>query len=102
MVGGRRRVGELVTREKKLKMPAGLRLTHKAIGAKVRRGTFDAVVDGERVGSAEMNDTIETPVEPGRHTPHVRNGRNSRSNGRIVGDLEGLRRPRILEPFGVG
>jgi hypothetical protein len=24
-----------------------------------------------------MNDTIETPVEPGRHTLQVRNGRNS-------------------------
>jgi hypothetical protein len=33
--------------------------------------------DGERVGSVEMNDTIEIPVEPGRHTLQVRNGRNS-------------------------
>jgi hypothetical protein len=32
---------------------------------------------GERVESLEMNDTIEIPVEPGRHTLHVRNGRNS-------------------------
>src|SRR5262249_26332886 len=28
-------------------------------------------------GSVEMNDTIETPVEPGRHTLQVRNDRNS-------------------------
>ena len=35
------------------------------------------MVDGERVGSLEMNDTIEMPVEPGRHTLQVRNGRNS-------------------------
>jgi hypothetical protein len=41
---GRRRVGELVTRERRFKMPATLRLMHKAIGAEVRRGTFDAVV----------------------------------------------------------
>ena len=34
-------------------------------------------VDGERVGSVEMNDTIEIPVEPGRHTLQVRNGRKS-------------------------
>jgi hypothetical protein len=27
--------------------------------------------------SLEMNDTIEIPVEPGRHTLQVRNGRNS-------------------------
>ena len=58
-------------------MSATLKLTHKAIGAEVRRGTFDVLIDGKRVGSVEMNDTIETPVEPGRHTLQVRNGRNS-------------------------
>jgi hypothetical protein len=58
-------------------MSATLKLTHKAIGAEVRRGTYDVEVDGKRVGSLEMNDTIETPVEPGRHTLQVRNGRNS-------------------------
>ena len=51
----------------------------KAIGAEVRRGTYDVVVDGERAGSVEMNHTIEIPVEPGRHTLQVRNGRNSSS-----------------------
>ncbi|MBV9413867.1 MAG: hypothetical protein JO363_02720 [Solirubrobacterales bacterium] len=58
-------------------MAATLRLTHKAIGVEVRRGTFDVVIDGKRVGSLELNETIETPVEPGRHTLQVRNGRNS-------------------------
>jgi hypothetical protein len=62
--------------EKRLKMSATLKLTHKAIGVEVRRGTFDVVVDGERVGSLEMNDTIETTIEPGHHTLQVRNGRN--------------------------
>src|SRR3984957_6614323 len=57
-------------------MSATLRLTHRAIGAEVRRGAYDVVVDGERVGSVEMNNTIEIPVEPGRHTLQVRNGRN--------------------------
>ena len=57
-------------------MSATLRLTHKAIGAEVRRGTYDVVVDGERVGAVDMNKTIEIPVEPGRHTLQVRNGRN--------------------------
>jgi len=57
-------------------MSATLKLTHKAIGAEVRRGAYDAVVDGERVGSIEMNDTIETSLEPGHHTLQVRNGRN--------------------------
>ena len=58
-------------------MSATLTLTHKAIGAEARRGTYDVEVDGKRVGSLELNDTIETPVEPGRHTLQVRNGRNS-------------------------
>src|SRR5580693_108092 len=60
-------------------MPATLKVTHKAIGAEVRRGAYDVVVDGERAGSVEMNHTIEIPVEPGRHTLQVRNGRNSSS-----------------------
>ena len=60
-------------------MSATLKLTHKAIGAEVRRGAYDVVVDGERVGSVEMNDTIETPVESGRHSLQVRNGRKSSS-----------------------
>ena len=58
-------------------MPATLQVTHKAIGAEVRRGTYDVVVDGARAGSVDMNQTIEIPVEPGRHTLQVRNGRNS-------------------------
>jgi hypothetical protein len=58
-------------------MAATLKLTHKAIGVEVRRGTFDVIVDGEHVGSLEMNDTFETPIEPGRHTLQVRDGRNS-------------------------
>jgi len=32
-------------------MSATLQLTHKAIGAEVRRGAYKVVVDGERVGS---------------------------------------------------
>jgi len=58
-------------------MPATLKLTHKSIGVEVRRGAYDVVVDGERVGSVEMNNTVEVPVEPGRHTLQVRNGRKS-------------------------
>jgi hypothetical protein len=54
-----------------------LKVTHKAIGAEVRRGTYDVLLDGKRVGSVEMNETFERPVEPGRHTLQVRNGRNS-------------------------
>ena len=56
---------------------ATLRLTHKAIGVEVRRGRYDAVVDGNSVGSVGMNETIDIPVGPGHHTLEVRNGRNS-------------------------
>ena len=58
-------------------MSATLKLTHKAIGVEIRRGTYDIALDGKRVGSVEMNDTFESPIEPGRHTLQVRNGRNS-------------------------
>src|ERR1700732_1963931 len=58
-------------------MSATLKLTHKTIGVEVRRGTYDVVLDGERVGSLELNDTFETPVEPGRHTLQVDSARNS-------------------------
>jgi hypothetical protein len=58
-------------------MSATLKLTHKAIGAEVRRETYDIVVDDQGAGSLEMNATVEIPVEPGRHTVQVRNGRNS-------------------------
>ena len=58
-------------------MAATLKLTHRAVGVEVRRGTYDVLLDGERVGSLELNNPIETPVELGRHTVQVRNGRNS-------------------------
>jgi hypothetical protein len=58
-------------------MSATLKVSHRAIGVEVRRGTYDVLVNGERVGSLEMNNTFETSVEPGRHTLQVRNGRNS-------------------------
>lgn len=58
-------------------MSVTLTLTHKAIGAEVRRGPYDVVVDGQRVGSVEMNDTFAMPVGPGRHELQVRSGRNS-------------------------
>ena len=58
-------------------MAATLKLTRDPIGEEVRRGTFDVLVDGKSVGSFELHDTFETPVEPGRHTLQVRNGRNS-------------------------
>jgi hypothetical protein len=58
-------------------MPATLSVTHKTIGVEVRRGPYDIVLDGKRVGTVEMNGTFETAVEPGRHTLQLRSGRNS-------------------------
>jgi hypothetical protein len=58
-------------------MAATLKLTHKAIGVEVRRGTYEVVLDGEPIGSVEMDDTFETQIEPGRHTLQVREGRKS-------------------------
>jgi hypothetical protein len=60
-------------------MSATLKVTHKAIGAEVRRDAYDVVVDDRRVGSVKMNDTIEIAVDPGRHTLQVRDGRKSSS-----------------------
>jgi hypothetical protein len=60
-------------------MSATLKVTHKAVGAEVRRDAYDVVVDGERAGSVDMNDTLELPVEAGRHTVQVRDGRKSSS-----------------------
>jgi hypothetical protein len=60
-------------------VPATLRLTHKAIGAEIRRGTYEALVDGEPVGLVAMNETIEIPVDEGRHTLQLRDGRKSSS-----------------------
>ena len=60
-------------------MSATLKVTHKAVGAEVRRDPYDLYVDGTRAGSVEMNDTTEMSIEPGRHTVQVRDGRKSSS-----------------------
>ena len=58
-------------------MSATLKLTHRTIGVEVRRGTYEAIVDGKHAGTVELNETIDITVEPGHHTLQVRNGRNS-------------------------
>jgi hypothetical protein len=66
-----------VSTERKLNVPATLKLRHRAIGAEVRRGAYDVVVDEKHVGSVEMNETVEISVDPGPHTLRLRHGRNS-------------------------
>ena len=60
-------------------MSATLRLTHKAIGAEVRRDPYEVVLDDQQVGSVNMNDTMEIQIDPGRHTLQLRDGRKSSS-----------------------
>jgi hypothetical protein len=56
---------------------ATLRVSHKAIGAEVRRAAYAIELDGTPVGSVAMNDTFETALEPGSHTVQIREGRKS-------------------------
>ena len=65
------------TDQRRPTVSATLKVTHKALGAEVRRGTYEVLVDGEQVGSVEMNATLETQIEPGQHTLQVRSGRDS-------------------------
>ncbi len=58
-------------------MSATLKVTHTTIGVEVRRGPYDVLVDGKRVGSVALHYTIELPVGAGHHTLQVRDGRNS-------------------------
>jgi len=58
-------------------MTATLKLTRKSIGAEVRRGAYEVVIDAKPFGLIAMNDTSEFAVEAGRHTLQIREGRNS-------------------------
>ena len=60
-------------------MAATLKVTHRAVGAEVRRDSYDLYVDGNPAGSVEVNDTTEISLEPGEHTVQVRDGRKSSS-----------------------
>jgi len=54
-----------------------LRLTRQGIGIELRRGRFEITLDGRVVADIERGDTIELPLEPGRHTLRIRTGRYS-------------------------
>jgi hypothetical protein len=55
-------------------MAATLRLIREGVGTELQRGTFEVVVDGKSVGTIQRHDTVEVPVEPGRHTLQIRKG----------------------------
>jgi hypothetical protein len=58
-------------------MSATLQLTRDVGFAafELRRGRFEISVDGQPVGSIANHDTVEIPIEPGRHNLVVRKGR---------------------------
>lgn len=58
-------------------MTATLELTREGIGIELRRGTFTVYLDGAPAGSIERHQTLELPIEPGRHTLRVGQSRYS-------------------------
>lgn len=58
-------------------MGATLRISHRTVGVEVRRGTYDVLVDGDRAGSVELGETVDIPIESGRHTVQITSGRNT-------------------------
>jgi hypothetical protein len=69
---------------------ATLRVTREVVfGIELRRGRFEILIDGKSVGSLEYHETVETPLEPGRHTIRIRKGRySSRDHSFDVADGE--------------
>jgi hypothetical protein len=48
-----------------------------AVVAELRRKPFQIVLDGSPAGTIDRDQTVELPVEPGRHSLQVREGRYS-------------------------
>jgi hypothetical protein len=69
---------------------ATLRVTREVVfGIELRRGRFEILVDGKIVGSLEYHETVETPLEPGRHNIRIQKGRySSRDHSFDVADGE--------------
>jgi hypothetical protein len=58
-------------------MSATLMLKREGLGIELRRGPFEIAVDGGSVGSIDWHQTVDVPVEPGRHTIQITAGRYS-------------------------
>ena len=56
---------------------ATLKLKREGAGIELRRGPFEIAVDGSGVGRIEWHQTVELPLEPGRHILQIRAGRHS-------------------------
>ena len=53
-------------------MAATLQLVREGSILELRRGTFRVLLDGDDIGSIASHQTIEMPIEPGRHTLQVK------------------------------
>jgi hypothetical protein len=73
-------------------MSATLRVTREvSFGIELRRGRFEISVDGNNAASIDNKQTVETPVQPGRHTVQIRHGRySSRELSFDVADGDGV------------
>jgi hypothetical protein len=58
---------------------ATLNLKRQGTIAELRRKPFEIACDGTTVGSIQRNQAVALPLEPGRHTIQVREGRYSSS-----------------------
>jgi hypothetical protein len=58
-------------------LPATLRLRREGVGIELRRGRFEVVVDGNTVATIAYHETLELPLNPGRHGVRIRAGRYS-------------------------
>jgi hypothetical protein len=54
---------------------ATLRVERDGFGIELWRGRYDVTLDGDRIGSLELHEMVEQPVEPGHHTVRVVRGR---------------------------
>jgi hypothetical protein len=68
---------EIPVRKVRITVSATLRVTRETSGVELRRGQFEVAADGRTVGSVKAGETVETTLEPGRHTLRIRKGRYS-------------------------
>jgi hypothetical protein len=54
-----------------------LRVIREGAGIELRRGPFEIGLDGDIVATIDGGDTVETPLEVGRHTLQLQAGRYS-------------------------
>jgi hypothetical protein len=73
-------------------MSATVMLKREGAGFELRRGRFEIAVDGSSVGSIEWHQTVDVPVDPGRHTLQITAGRySSRAQPFEVADGESVK-----------